>query len=131
VHVVSQPKEIDMSKQEAREQQITEWLDHLRRCEAAGGSVASYAKQHGIAEWRLYQWRSRLIRDGRWPAKIRKAEFGPPSEVVPVRFARIAVTSPVPPYVVRLQLGNGRRAEIEMAHIDPLLHLIDALERQS
>jgi hypothetical protein len=32
---------------------------------------------------------------------------------------------------LRLQLGNGRRAEIEMAHIDPLVHLIDALERQS
>lgn len=120
-----------MSKQEAREQQIGEWLDHLRRCEAAGGSVASYAKQHGIAEWKLYQWRTRLIRDGRWPAKRREAEFGPPSKAVPVRFARVAVTSPAPAYVVRLQLGNGRRAEIEMAQIDSLVHLIDALEMQS
>lgn len=122
-----------MSKQEAREQQIGEWLEHLRRCEAAGGSVASYAKQHGIAEWKLYQWRSRLIRDGLWPAKIREAKFrvSPPGKVVPVRFARVAVASPSPVYVVRLQLGNGRCAEIEMTHIDPLVHLIDALERQS
>jgi hypothetical protein len=49
VHVVSQPEEIDMSKREAREQRVNGWLDHLRRCEAAGGSVASDAKQHGIA----------------------------------------------------------------------------------
>ena len=120
-----------MSKQEVREQQSSEWLEHVRRCEAAGGSVASYAKQHGIAEWKLYQWRTRLIRDGLWPAKRREAEFSPSSEVVPVRFARVCVASPAPVYVVRLQLGNGRRAEIEMAHIDPLVHLIGALEKQS
>lgn len=47
-----------------------------------------------------------------------------------MRFARVAVTSPPPAYIVRLQLSNGRRAEIEMAHIDPLVHLIGALERQ-
>jgi hypothetical protein len=130
VHVVSQPKEIDMSKQEVREQQISEWLEHLRCCEAAGGSLAAYARQHGIAEWKLYQWRSRLVRDGQWPAAIRASAPNSPSEVVPVRFARVAVTSPAPVYVVRLQLGNGRRAEIEMAHIDPLVHLIGALESQ-
>lgn len=118
-----------MSKQEVREQQINEWLEHLRCCEAAGGSVAAYARQQGVAEWKLYQWRSRLIRDGRWPATLRAAPKRP-SEVVPMRFARVAVTSPAPMYVVRLQLGNGRRAEVEVAQLDPLVHLIDALERQ-
>ncbi len=72
-----------MSKQEVREQQIHEWLQHLRCCEAAGGSLASYARQHGIAEWKLYQWRSRLVRDGRWPATMRVAAPKSPSEVVP------------------------------------------------
>lgn len=47
-----------------------------------------------------------------------------------MRFARVAVTSSASVYVVRLQLGNGRRAEIEMTHIDPLVHLIGALESQ-
>lgn len=120
-----------MSKQEVREQQINEWLEHLRRCEAAGVSLASYARQHGIAEWKLYQWRSRLVRDGQWPARIRAAASTSPSEVVPVRFARVAVASSASAYVVRLQLGNGRRAEIEMADLDPLVHLIGALERRS
>lgn len=53
-----------MSKHEDREQQVNEWLGHLRCCEDAGGSLAAYARQHGIAGWKLYQWRSRLIRDG-------------------------------------------------------------------
>ena len=121
-----------MSKQEAREQRINEWLEHLRRCEADGGSLAAYAKQHGIAEWQLYQWRSRLIRDGRWPAVKRQAAPKSTSRAftVPARFARVAVTSSSPTYVVRLQLTNGRRAEIEMAQMDSLIHLIGALERQ-
>ncbi|MDY6946990.1 MAG: hypothetical protein SXG53_14835 [Pseudomonadota bacterium] len=119
-----------MSKQDVREQQINEWLEHLRCWETGGGSLASYARLHGIAEWKLYQWRSRLIRDGQWPATMRAAGSNSPSEVVPVRFARVAVTSPAPAYLVRLQLGNGRRAEIEMAHLDPLVHLIGALENQ-
>lgn len=119
-----------MSKHEVREQQIREWLEHLRCCEAAGDSLASYARQHGIAEWKLYQWRSRLVRDGQWPATRRSVAPRSPSEGVPMRFARVSVTSPSPMYVVRLQLGNGRHAEIEMAHIDPLVHLIGALESQ-
>lgn len=117
-----------MSKQEVREQKINEWLEHFRCCEASGSSLAAYARQHGIAEWKLYQWRSRLAREGRWPATKRGTAPKSPSEVVPVRFARVAVTSTA--YVVRLQLGNGRRAEIEIAHLDPLVHLIGALESQ-
>ena len=111
-----------MSKQAARDQQVNEWLDHLRRWKAGGVSLASYAKQQGIAEWKLYQWRSRLIRDGRWPAT--------PREASPVRFARVAVASSSPVYLVRLRLSNGRCAEIEMAQMDPLIHLIGALEKQ-
>jgi hypothetical protein len=119
-----------MSKHEAREQRVEVWLEHLRRCEAAGGSAASYAKEQGLPAWALYQWRSRLIRDGLWPAKIRETKPDPRSQIVPVRFARIAVTAPAPAYVVRLQLNNGRRAEIELAQIDPLIQLINALEQQ-
>lgn len=83
--------------------------------------MASYAKQHGVAEWKLYQWRSRLVRDGLWPAKSREAAFSLPNKVVPVQFARVGVTSAAPVYIVRLELGNGRRAEIEIADIDPLV----------
>lgn len=119
-----------MSKQEVRAQRIQIWLDHLRRCQAAGGSVVSYAKEHSLPAWALYQWRSRLVRDGLWPTKIREAEPDPRSQIVPMPFARVAVTAPAPAYLVRLQLSNGRRAEIELTQIDPLLQLISALEQQ-
>jgi hypothetical protein len=119
-----------MSKLEAREQRIQVWLEHLRRCEAAGGSMASYTKEHGLPTWALYQWRSRLVRDGLWPAKIRKAKPAPRSQSVPVHFARVAVAAPASAYVVRLQLSNGRRAEVELTQIEPLIRLISALEQQ-
>jgi hypothetical protein len=119
-----------MSKQEICEQRVQLWIEHLRRCEAAGGSAAAYAKEHGLPAWALYQWRSRLVRDGLWPAKVRKAKPDPRSQIVPVQFARVAVALPISAYVVRLQLNNGRRAEIELAQLDPLIQLISALEQQ-
>lgn len=123
-----------MSKQEARAQRINEWLEHLHRWEARGGSLASYAKEHGLALWALYHWRGVLTQEGRWqpaqpPRQTKRAMPG--LEAAPLQFARVAVTeAPMAPYIVRLQLGNGRRAEIEVRHMDPLLQLITAMERQ-
>jgi hypothetical protein len=121
-----------MSKQEARAQRINEWLAHLHRWEATGGSLAAYAKEHGLALWALYHWRGVLIQEGRWQPTQRQAGRATPRlEALPLQFARVAVTeAPMAPYVVRLQLGNGRRAEIELRHMDPLLQLIAGLERQ-
>ena len=123
-----------MSKQEARAQRINEWLEHLHRWEATGGSLASYAKEHGLALWALYHWRGVLIKEGRWqptrpPRQAKRATSRP--EAVPLQIARVALTeAPMAPYIVRLQLGNGWRAEIELRHMDPLLQLITAMERQ-
>lgn len=121
-----------MSKQEARAQRISEWLEHLHRWEAAGGSLASYAKEHGLALWALYHWRNVLIDEGRWqPTRPpRKVKLGARREAVPVHFARVSLAeTPTAAYIVRLQLGNGRRAEIELTQIDPLIQLIGALEQ--
>jgi hypothetical protein len=118
-----------MSKQEARKQQISEWLEHLRRCEASGGSVVSYAKEHDLRASALYQWRSRLVREGLWPARTRKT-LEVQRQVAPVSFARVTVTPPTQTFLVRLQLANGRRAEIAVTDLDPLIHLIGALEKQ-
>ena len=119
-----------MSKQEVRQQQISQWLEHLRRSEASGEPLVSYAKEHNIPAWALYQWRSRLIREGLWSASKPKATPTAQSPVVPVSFARVTVAPPTPMFLIRLQLANGRRAEIEMADLDPLIHLIGALTKQ-
>lgn len=44
-----------MSRQHVREQRVQVWIEHLRRCEAAGGSAAAYAKEQGLPAWALYQ----------------------------------------------------------------------------
>lgn len=123
-----------MPKQEARAQRMNEWLEHLHRWEAPGGSLAAYAKEHGLALWALYHWRGVLIQAGRWqPTQpVRQAKRATPGlEAAPLQFTRVAVTEvPMAPYIVRLQLGNGRRAEIEFQHMAPLLQLITAMERQ-
>lgn len=121
-----------MSKQEARAQRVNEWLEHLHRWEAAGGSLASYAKEHGLALWALYHWRNVLIDEGRWqPTRPpRKAKHGARREAPPVHFARVTVAhAAMAPYIVRLHLGNGRRAELELTQVDPLIQLIGALEQ--
>lgn len=123
-----------MSKQEARAQRINEWLEHLHRWKATGRSLAAYAKEHGLALWALYHWRGVLIQEGRWqPARsasqAKRATSG--LKAVPLQFARVALTeAPTAAYIVRLQLGNGRRAEIEVRHMESLLQLITAMERQ-
>lgn len=85
-----------------------------------------------MAPWALYHWRNVLIDEGRWqPTRSpRKAKLGAHREAVPVHFARVAVAeAPMAPYIVRLHLGNGRRAELELTQIDPLIQLISALEQ--
>ena len=123
-----------MSKQEARAQRINEGLEHLRRWKATGGSLAAYAKEHGLALWAIYHWRGVLIQEGRWePTRTpRQAKRTAPGvEALPVQFARVAITEALTaPYVVRLQLGNGRHAEIELRQVEALLQLIAAMERQ-
>lgn len=47
-----------------------------------------------------------------------------------MHFARVTVAeAPMAPYIVRLHLGNGCRAELELTQIDPLIQLISALEQ--
>ena len=123
-----------MSKQEARAQRVNEWLEHLHRWKATGRSLAAYAKEHGLALWALYHWRGVLIQEGRWePMRpSRQAKRATPSaRAVPLQFARVALTeAPTAAYTVRLQLGNGRGAEIEVRHMESLLQLITAMEGQ-
>ena len=85
-----------------------------------------------MALWALYHWRDVLIDEGRWqPTRPpRKAKLGARREAVPVHFALVTLAeTPMASYIVRLHLGNGRRAELELTQIDPLIQLISALEQ--
>jgi len=124
-----------MSKQDDRAQKITEWLQHLQGWKDSGKSLAAYAKDHGLALWAMYHWRGVLIREGRWhtepkPKASATSRSGSP---LALRFAKVAMTELCPPMpvTVRLQLANGRCAEIDLTGIEQLASVLGALERQS
>lgn len=123
-----------MSKQDDRAQKISEWLQHLQGWKDSGKSLAAYAKDHGLALWAMYHWRGMLIREGRWHAEPKPKASAKSRSHSPlaVRFAKVAMTERCPPMpvTVRLQLANGRCAEIDLTGIEQLASVLGALERQ-
>ena len=123
-----------MSKQDDRAQKISGWLQHLQGWRDSGKSLAAYARDHGLALWAMYHWRGVLIREGHWrtePKPKASATAGSRSPLA-LRFAKVAITERCPPMpvTVRLQLANGRCAEIDLTGIGQLASILGALERQ-
>jgi hypothetical protein len=116
-----------MSKQEDRDRKIAQWLEHLQGWKVSGQSVSAYARERGVTLWAMYHWRGVLIREGLWQAQ--PMESGHKS-AVPLTFARVAVTDATrsAPLIVRVVLGNGRRAEIELSELSQLGKILSALE---
>jgi hypothetical protein len=82
----------------------------------------------------MYHWRGVLIREGRWHTEPRpkaSARSGSHSQLA-VRFAKVAMTELCPPMpvTVRLQLANGRCAEIDLTGIEQFASVLGTLERQ-
>jgi hypothetical protein len=123
-------KENGMSKQEDRAGKIAQWLAHLQGWRDSGQSLCAYARGHSLAVWAIYHWRSVLIREGRWHEP---PSGSPRRRVVPLPFARVAVTdaSGLSAVIVRVVLGNGRRAEIELSELGQLGKILSALEERA
>jgi hypothetical protein len=125
-----------MSKQDERAQKAAQWLTHLQGWKESGGSMAGYAKGHGLALWAMYHWRQVLIREGHWheqPNTPRCSDDTRSDTPAPRRFARVAVMEQLrsAPLIVRVQLGNGRRAEIELGDLNQLDEVLGVLERRA
>lgn len=122
-----------------REQKATKgamWLTRWQGFEGSGVSMAKYARDQGFDAQEAYRWKRILKRTGLWMAADVVATTSAPRVAKKVkaaaRFARVSVSdSPVPPpsMVLRLVLGNGRRAELEVLGIAQLTELIGVLER--
>ena len=98
--------------------------------------MAEYAREHGFDAQEAYRWKRILQRTGRWVA----AQSGVAAPAVPkkaqvaARFARVAVMNtpaPLNTLVMRLLLGNGRRAEVSVFGMSQLAELVGVLERAS
>lgn len=125
-----------MSGQAERSQKVSQWLEHLRSWRQSGRSVSAYAAGHGLAASAMYHWRRVLIREGHWPKRTGSTTGrGAAGRVsaTPLRFARVAVTDSVrpTPVIVRIILGNGRRAEIELTELGRLSEVLGMLERRA
>lgn len=122
-------------KREERDRKAAEWLEHLQSWKESGQSLAAYARGHGLTAWSAYQWRRALRRDGSFReepgAQRRLRARRDDSPRIPLRFARVALASapPTAPMIVRIQLANARRVEIEFGADHQLGELLTLLER--
>jgi hypothetical protein len=128
-----------MLKREDRARKVAEWLEHLQAWKDSGESLSAYARKHGLTVWSAYHWRGVLTREGSWregpkaPGRSRSGSPAVSSSRVPLRFARVNV-SDMPraaPLVLRVQLANGRRAEIAVEEIEQLGAVLSVLERSA
>jgi hypothetical protein len=132
-----------MLKRADRTACMSEWRGHLTAWRAVGGTLAAYARAHGLQPGAAYRWKRLLCRD----ESCVEGSPGKPSVTsprpmtarpagVPVRFARVAVRTTTPierlvtrPMVVRLELAGGRYAAIEVVDGEQLVTVIRALEQ--
>lgn len=100
------------------------WLNHIRRCEARGQTLAAYAKVEGIDLKTLYNWRYRLKKKGVFEEGSSRAADSTPA------FQRFVVAKEVfGRSEVRLRWPNGRVLEFDSG-VDPgyVKRLIEGLE---
>lgn len=114
------------------------WLAHWQGWQGSGVSMAEYARREGFDADRAYRWRRILRRTGQWvEADGSLAVPAPSAQRKPkaaAKFARVAVSeTPVrgASMTLRLVLGNGRRAELELLGIGQLGEVLSILERSA
>lgn len=96
------------------------WLDHLKRCQAQGQRLSTYAKAHNLSAGALYQSKALFSKRG---LLGERHEGAPP-------FARVCVSEAVAGPVLRLRLRNGVVAEfsgVDLKQLRPMLAAIEAL----
>jgi hypothetical protein len=78
------------------------WLDHLKRWQKAGVSLAAYARSANIKIHRFYAWKTRLETRGLWK-DVESVSF------LPVRITGASLNAgvPAPPSGLRLSLPEG------------------------
>jgi hypothetical protein len=100
------------------------WLNHIRRCEARGQTLAAYAKAEGIDLKTLYNWRYRLKKKGVLEAGAPRSARSTPA------FHRVVVAREAFGHSeIRLRWPNGRVLEFDSG-VDPryVRGLIEGLE---
>ncbi len=95
------------------------WLDHIKACDASGGTAKEYASEHSLSVSTLYQYKKDLRRRGLLPVPSRKA----PS------FAKVYMAADdVRANILRICFPNGIRVECPTssrgAEVEQLLQIV-------
>lgn len=114
------------------------WLAHWQGWQSSGVSMAEYARREGFDADMAYRWRRILRRTGQWADAECGCAVSVPSAAgkpkAAAKFARVTV-SEAPALsasmTLRLVLGNGRRAELELIGITQLGEVLGILERSA
>jgi hypothetical protein len=82
------------------------WLDHLKRCQASGQSMASYAKNQGVVLKSFYRWRKQLQ-----PLQL-ESQVGQKPEFHRVKEIPEPVPKKITAVSLRFRLPNGIDCEL-------------------
>jgi transposase-like protein len=96
--------------------------------------MTEYAQREGFSAPSAYRWLRKARRSGQWSDDAMPGKAIAVAPPRPVRFARVAVSDPVAArssMLLRLELTNGRRAELEIAGALELGEVLDVLERRA
>ena len=126
-----------MLTQQERAAKGAMWLAHWQGWQGSGVSMAEYARREGFEADMAYRWRRILRRTGQWVEADGSSAVCAPSAAgkrrTAAKFARVTVSDvPAPASMtLRLVLGNGRRAELELVGVVQLGEVLGVLERSA
>ncbi len=119
-----------------REQISAMWLTRWRGWRSSGMRMSEYARREGFNAHSAYRWRRHARRSGRWlddSAQPRR-ELTVAKPQPAVKFARVAVSDASADrcsMLLRVDLTNGRRAELEIGGVSQLGEVLDVLEQRA
>jgi hypothetical protein len=114
-----------------------QWLEHFKRCESSGLTVAAYVRSQGLKPSTFYRWRRRSLQwQGDQPADMKptaslKADVPPaPGPVFHrVECAPEPLPKPTETVILRFRLPNGIDCELGGLSQGSCTGFLDALAR--
>jgi transposase-like protein len=114
-----------------------QWLEHFKRCESSGLTVAAYVRSQGLKPSTFYRWRSRLLQEQVDQAADMKSTASLKADVPPAPepvFHRVeCAPEPLPEsaetVALRFRLPNGIDCELGGLSLGNCTGFLDALAR--
>ncbi len=116
-----------------RDERNAIWQARWQGLHSSGLTMKEYAEREGFHAPSAYRWLRKARRCGLWLDEPPPGKALAVTKAHAVQFARVAVNdTPVSrsSILLRLELSNGRRAEVELESVAHLGEVLDVLERR-